>query len=114
MKRAGIYLHVSTNNGQTTDNRRRELEAVAKRPGRNAIEVFKDNGVSGANPPMGQPAEPLVLWNQTEICLATEQRRHSAGAHASFCCLRKRNSAPGTGPSEVKLFGVGGCLSALR
>jgi hypothetical protein len=32
MKRVGIYLRISTNNGQTTDNPLRELEAVAKRP----------------------------------------------------------------------------------
>ena len=32
MKRVGIYLRVSTN-GQTTENQRRELEAVAARSG---------------------------------------------------------------------------------
>ena len=48
MKPIGIYLRVSTNNGQTTDNQRGELEAVAERSGWNVVEVFEYNGVSGA------------------------------------------------------------------
>src|SRR5580704_1408201 len=56
MKRVGIYLRVSTNNGQTTDNQRRELEAVARQSGWNVIEVFEDNGVSGAKGRDKRPA----------------------------------------------------------
>jgi DNA invertase Pin-like site-specific DNA recombinase len=56
MKRVGIYLRVSTNNGQTTDNQRRELEAVAKRSGWNVVEVFEDNRVSGAKGRDNRPA----------------------------------------------------------
>ena len=46
-KRVGIYLRVSTD-GQTTENQRRELEAVAARSGWNVIKVFEDAGISGA------------------------------------------------------------------
>jgi DNA invertase Pin-like site-specific DNA recombinase len=56
MKRVGIYVRVSTLNGQTTDNQRRELEAVAKRSGWNVVEVFEDNGVSGAKGRDKRPA----------------------------------------------------------
>ena len=48
MKRVGIYLRVSTTNGQTTDNQRRELEAVARRSGWDVVEIFEDMGISGA------------------------------------------------------------------
>jgi DNA invertase Pin-like site-specific DNA recombinase len=61
MKRVGIYLRVSTNSGQTTDNQRRELEAVAKRSGWNVVEVFEDNGVSGAKGRDERPAFDRLL-----------------------------------------------------
>jgi len=47
MKRVGIYLRVSTDT-QTTENQRRELEAVAKRSGWLVVGVYEDAGISGA------------------------------------------------------------------
>src|SRR5476651_569416 len=47
MKRVAIYLRVSTDK-QTTDNQRRELEAVAERSGWRVVKVFEDAGISGA------------------------------------------------------------------
>jgi DNA invertase Pin-like site-specific DNA recombinase len=47
MKRVAIYLRVSTDK-QTTDNQRRELEGVAARSGWQVIQIYKDEGVSGA------------------------------------------------------------------
>ena len=47
-KRVGIYARVSTRNGQTSENQLRELKAVSKRNGWNVVEVFTDDGVSGA------------------------------------------------------------------
>ena len=47
MKRAAIYLRGSTSK-QDTDNQRRELEAVAPRPGWHVERVFEDAGISGA------------------------------------------------------------------
>ncbi len=47
-KRVGIYARVSTRNGQTTENQLLELRAVAERNGWEVVEVFTDNGVSGA------------------------------------------------------------------
>ena len=46
-KRVALYLRVSTT-GQNTTNQRRELEAVAKRHGWEVVQVFSDNGISGA------------------------------------------------------------------
>ena len=45
-KRIALYLRVSTT-GQTVENQRRELRAVAKRHGWTVVAVFKDEGVSG-------------------------------------------------------------------
>jgi DNA invertase Pin-like site-specific DNA recombinase len=47
MKRAAIYLRVSTID-QTTANQERELRAVAERMGIEVTHVYKDHGVSGA------------------------------------------------------------------
>jgi DNA invertase Pin-like site-specific DNA recombinase len=42
--RAALYLRVSTPNGQTTDNQRLELEAVAERHGWQVVESYDDAG----------------------------------------------------------------------
>ena len=47
MKRVAIYLRVSTDK-QTTNNQRRELEAVAERSGWELVKVYQDAGISGA------------------------------------------------------------------
>jgi DNA invertase Pin-like site-specific DNA recombinase len=46
-KRAALYLRVSTD-GQTTENQRLALLAVAKRRGWDVAKVYEDAGVSGA------------------------------------------------------------------
>ena len=45
--RVALYVRVSTD-GQTVDNQLRELEAVAERRGWEIVQVYDDNGVSGA------------------------------------------------------------------
>ena len=47
MKRAALYLRVSTSE-QTTENQERELRAVAEKAGWNITRVFCDAGISGA------------------------------------------------------------------
>ena len=47
MKRAVLYLRVSTVD-QTTANQERELEAIAERMGWEVVKVYKDHGISGA------------------------------------------------------------------
>jgi DNA invertase Pin-like site-specific DNA recombinase len=46
--RVALYLRVSTD-GQTTENQRRELLAVAERSGWNVVATFEDAGISGTN-----------------------------------------------------------------
>lgn len=46
-KRVALYVRVSTD-GQTVENQSRELADVAERHGWNVVQVFADEGVSGA------------------------------------------------------------------
>jgi DNA invertase Pin-like site-specific DNA recombinase len=47
MKRVGIYMRVSTS-VQTTENQRRELEAVVARSGWELVGIYEDAGISSA------------------------------------------------------------------
>jgi DNA invertase Pin-like site-specific DNA recombinase len=55
MKRAALYLRVSTD-GQTTENQRRELVEVAARAGWQIVDVYEDAGISGAKGRADRPA----------------------------------------------------------
>src|SRR5262245_63099965 len=55
MKRAVLYLRVSTVD-QTTANQERELRQVAERAGWEVVKVYKDHGVSGAKGRNKRPA----------------------------------------------------------
>ncbi len=54
-RRAAIYLRVSTD-GQTTENQRLELMAVAERSGWEVVEIYEDAGISGAKGRDRRPA----------------------------------------------------------
>jgi DNA invertase Pin-like site-specific DNA recombinase len=55
MKRAGIYLRVSTTD-QTTDNQRLDLQRVAAQRGWNVVELYIDHGISGSKGRDKRPA----------------------------------------------------------
>jgi DNA invertase Pin-like site-specific DNA recombinase len=55
MKRAVLYLRVSTLD-QTTANQERELRQVAERAGWEIVRVYKDHGISGAKRKDERPA----------------------------------------------------------
>jgi DNA invertase Pin-like site-specific DNA recombinase len=55
MKRAVLYLRVSTTE-QTTANQERELREIAGRMGCEIVAVYKDHGISGAKGREGRPA----------------------------------------------------------
>ena len=55
MKRAVLYLRVSTVE-QTTANQERELREVAARAGWNVTKVYRDHGISGAKGRDERPA----------------------------------------------------------
>ncbi len=54
MKRAVLYLRVSTTD-QTTANQERELREVARRMGCEIVRVYKDHGISGSKGRDGRP-----------------------------------------------------------
>jgi DNA invertase Pin-like site-specific DNA recombinase len=54
-KRVAFYLRVSTG-GQTVENQRRELAAAAEQRGWEVIEIYSDNGFSGAKGRDKRPA----------------------------------------------------------
>jgi DNA invertase Pin-like site-specific DNA recombinase len=54
MRKAAVYLRVSTQD-QTTANQERELREVAARMGCEIVHVYRDHGVSGAK---GRDARP--------------------------------------------------------
>jgi DNA invertase Pin-like site-specific DNA recombinase len=55
MKRAALYLRVSTQD-QTTANQERELRQVAERAGWEVVHVYKDHGISGTKGRDKRPA----------------------------------------------------------
>ena len=60
MKRAGIYLRVSTDQ-QTTENQLRILTEVAQRSGWTIVRVFEDAGISGAKGRDQRPGYDALL-----------------------------------------------------
>src|ERR1041384_4013218 len=65
MKRAAIYLRVSTID-QTTANQERELREIAGRVGCEIIKVYKDHGVSGAKSRDKRPAFDALCRDATK------------------------------------------------
>src|ERR1700716_643782 len=65
MKRAVLYLRVSTID-QTTANQERELRQIAERVGYNLVKVYKDHGISGAK---GREQRPAF----SSMCRAAER-----------------------------------------
>jgi DNA invertase Pin-like site-specific DNA recombinase len=63
-RRVGIYLRVSTD-GQTTENQRRELEAVAARTGWEVVAFYEDAGISGSNGREKRPGLDRMLKDAT-------------------------------------------------
>lgn len=59
-RRVGIYVRVSTVD-QTVENQIRDLEQVALRAGWNVVEIFRDEGFSGAAAPAARPALKRLL-----------------------------------------------------
>ena len=70
MKRAVLYLRVSTID-QTTANQERELLEIASRMGCDVIKVYKDHGVSGAK---GRDKRPAF----DALCRAATRREFDA------------------------------------
>lgn len=65
MKRAAVYLRVSTTD-QTTANQERELRDVAARTGHDITKVYKDHGISGAKGRDKRPAFDALCRDATK------------------------------------------------
>src|SRR5262249_31522104 len=63
-RRVGIYVRVSTD-GQTTENHRRELEAVAARSGWEVVDFYEDAGITGSNGREKRPGLDRLLKDAT-------------------------------------------------
>src|SRR5215469_18042021 len=59
-RRAALYLRVSTD-GQTVDNQRIALEAICEQRGWRVVDVYSDNGVSGAKGRHQRPGLDTML-----------------------------------------------------
>ncbi|MFG1313348.1 recombinase family protein [Xanthobacter autotrophicus] len=59
-RRVALYLRVSTSE-QTTENQRRELQAVAEKAGWEVVAVFEDAGISGAKSRDQRPGYDAML-----------------------------------------------------
>jgi DNA invertase Pin-like site-specific DNA recombinase len=64
MRRAAIYLRVSTG-GQTTENQQRDLEAVAEQRGWSVVATYEDAGISGAEGRAKRPGFNRMLKDAT-------------------------------------------------
>jgi DNA invertase Pin-like site-specific DNA recombinase len=65
MKRAVLYLRVSTTD-QTTANQERELRDIAARAGLDIVKVYKDHGISGAKARDKRPAFDAMCRDATK------------------------------------------------
>ena len=65
MKRAALYLRVSTID-QTTANQERELREIADRLGCEIVKVYKDHGISGAKGRDKRPAFDALCRDATK------------------------------------------------
>ncbi|OYX68921.1 MAG: resolvase [Rhizobiales bacterium 32-66-11] len=59
-RRVAFYFRVSTHD-QTTENQRRELQAVAEKAGWNVVATFEDAGISGAKGRQQRPGYDALL-----------------------------------------------------
>jgi DNA invertase Pin-like site-specific DNA recombinase len=95
MKRAALYLRVSTID-QTTANQERELRQVAERAGWEVDKVYKDHGISGSKGRDKRPAfdalHKAAARREIDIIMAWSVGRSARPLIARSCCLPVRDS----------------------
>jgi DNA invertase Pin-like site-specific DNA recombinase len=60
-RKVGLYIRVSTSDGQNVANQERELQAVAERHGWQVVATFADEGMSGARSRDQRPAMARLM-----------------------------------------------------
>jgi hypothetical protein len=114
MKRAVLYLRVSTVD-QTTANQERELRAIAGRMGCEIIKVSKDHGVSGAKgrekrPGFEDAARVGIEWMRGDTGLSGRRRDFRTGLEmAELVTL-----PPSTAPDRAQAAAAEGMVPELR
>lgn len=118
--RAAIYLRVSTSE-QSTEAQRHELEVVAERRGWQVVEVYADNGISGAKGREKRPGfdamlkaatrrefDVLMAWSVDRLGRSLQHLVAFLGdLDASGCNLYlHRQHLDTTSPSGRALFGM--------
>src|SRR6266480_3283663 len=79
MRRAALYVRVSTLNGQTTENQERALREVADRMGCEIVHVYRDQGISGAKGRNGRSLQDLVAFLTELHALKIDLYLHQQG-----------------------------------
>jgi len=98
MRRAAIYLRVSTLD-QTTANQERELREIADRMGCEIVRVYKDHGISGAKGRDKRPAfdrlcrdaarrefDMVMAWSVDRPTAALGGSRSGMSAYSRHLC----------------------------
>ena len=92
MKRAAIYLRVSTQD-QTTSNQEHELRQAAERAGWQVAKLYKDHGISGAKGRNGRPAFDALCRDATkrqfDVVMAWNVDRLGRSLKDLACLLRR-------------------------
>jgi len=123
MKRAVLYLRVSTLD-QTTANQERELRQVAERAGWQIVHVYKDHGISGAKGRDRRPAfdalhkaavrrefDVVMAWNVDRLGRSLQDlvgflgQLHAAGVDLFLHQQGLDTTTPG-GKAMFQLLGV--------
>ena len=93
VKRAALYLRVSTDD-QTTENQRRELRTAVERTGWRIFEVYEDAGISGAKGRDQRPAFDQMLkavaQRKFDVVMAWSVDRLGRFGHAATGSARRR------------------------
>ncbi len=95
MRRAALYLRVSTTD-QTTANQERELMAVAGRMDHEIIRVYRDHGVSGAKGRDKRPQFDALCKDASTGFGHDDTKRKSHVPNDGGVCRVREGHDPGT------------------
>lgn len=99
MKRAALYLRVSTE-GQTTENQRRDLEKLADLRGWQVAKVYEDAGISGSK---GRESRPGL----DELLRDARRRKFDVAVFWSVDRLGRSTAKVATYMDDLEACGVG-------
>src|SRR5260370_22160890 len=130
-KRVGLYLRVSTGNGdQTVENQRQALTAAAERRGWQIVAEFCDDGISGAKGRDRRPAfdrlhkaivrreiDVIAAWSVDRLGRSLQDLVAFLGAVSGAgggLYLDRRRGGTSTAAGEGVFCVLGGCAESAR